>query len=273
MKKLFAFALCMVLMLSNLVIQAEAVTTNEQTNSRTTNQLTSAKVEVPENGKLTLEFLSKISSWKELVDTALPIDEDYGRISNREDFCVVMLIKEINKAFKYYNTKNVKINMKGLNIEGTDYERLNKKFENVINLFNREKSLHIVWESNIIGANLMQVMLRTVDTIEMRTGQKVALKLGTKYWESSLNEGSGKFGIVTDTECKTPGGFIVTVNGFSYLGWKKTYINESEYISYDELNEQEAKMEGWKGVMIHVCKENMDLGWVHLEDIAKFDCE
>ena len=77
MKKLFAIALVMDLMLSGITARAETVSPDTQPQSSEPQSSLTDFVETKEaeDGKITLELLQRITSWKELTNTAFSISD------------------------------------------------------------------------------------------------------------------------------------------------------------------------------------------------------
>lgn len=283
MKKLFAIVLGMALMFSSFTARAEAISLDTQTQS-TESQISltdSIETKEVEDGKLTLELLQQMSSWEELVNTAIPIsDSSYKHIENKEDFYTVMLINGINHKLSlpvYHSAEYISHGLGGIKLKEIDYDRLMQKYQTIIDIYNASDELQLVWNPKILNENYMQVDITSTNVIAMKhpatkVGQQVVLKQGATYWESAWNDGSGKYGIATDTNRYIPEDYIVTVNGFAYyLDESRTTIMESYYKPYDELGEQESDIKPWKFRMVHICTETTDLGWVYAEDVVRVD--
>lgn len=275
MKKLFALILCVVMM-SGLMVQAEAKSETKET-VRTKQEAT--KNEFKEE-KLTNEFFSKISSWQELKKIALPISGGYENIENKEDYWCVILIESIDKTVTapvYHDAEYVSAGLGGISLQEIDYDSLMNKYQKIIDIYNTTHQLQLVWNSEILNENYMQVKVNSTNAIEMnhpvtQIGQKVVLKKGAIYWESAGNDGTGKHGIATDTNYYIPDNYIVTVNGFAYYSDEtRTTIKESYHKSYNELGEQEYSIKPQEFRMVHICTETTDLGWVNAEDVIRLD--
>lgn len=254
MKKLFAIVFIMFFLLTSFNAQAEAADTNPNL-----------------DGKITLEFLNQMSSWEELVNTALPIWENsYNNIENKEDFYCIMLIKSIDAPMMlpiYHNEEYIKVGFGGIKLKEIDEDRLFLKYQQIINIYNVSNELQLVLESKILSENNMQFYVYSTNVIECENlatevGQLVKLKAGTNYWESCYNNGSGNHNVISE-DC------VVTVNGVAYMDENWTNVVESYYKPYDELVEQEIVIS--KRRMLHVCTESTDLGWVYAEDALRVD--
>lgn len=274
MKKLLAIALGMVIMLSGLTARVCAI-------SPDTLQAETIKVEEAENGRLTMEFLERMSSWEELVNTVLPIsDIIWDDIGNKEDLYCLMLIEGINKkktAHIYHNEEYVSLGLGGISLEEIDYYRFLRKCQKIIDIYNAYNDLELVWEPQILNEKYMQIDVKSTTEIDMsnpanQVGQKVVLKHDSIYWESAWHDGTGKHGIAADTNGYIPEDSIVTVNGVAYYSDEsRTDIVGNYYKPYDELGEQGVNIEFWELHMLHVCTETTDLGWVYPEDVVR--CE
>lgn len=275
MKKLFAFALVIFILISNCCIRAEAATTQQEGPYKTAD---SAYTEEEERERLKqpvyrLEIIKQLTSWDELVDAILPKNGDYAKIVNKEDYNLVMLIKNVNNTQLFSNTSNIKITLSGLSVEGMEYERFVQKCETVIDIYNQSNSLTLVWEPIVTDGKYMQIKIMSSDLVELEIGQKVAIKEDTQYWESSAKNGSGKYGVVEENNKDIPKGFIVTVNGCAYLDKNGKIVLESYYYPYNKMEGKKIEMKDCKNQMIHICTAQKDLGWIHVADIAKFDCK
>lgn len=85
-------------------------------------------------------------------------------------------------------------------------------------------------------------------------GQLAHIELGTIYWESSQNFGSGKSGVVSSKNIYIPDSCLVTVNGVAYLDDNGNIISSS----YGTTQ----KIEFRRKHMLHICANGIDLGWV-----------
>ena len=285
MKKLFAIVLSLTLIFSTFGVRAKSVTFDDPPLFHTASLNTSAEIDKQKelkDGKLTLEFLEKISSWKELVNTTLPISDNYDNIENKEDYYSVMLIRSLTKTrriYIYHDAKYVKATLGGINLKQIDYDRLMKKFQAIINIYNASNELQLVWESKILSENYMQVDVKSTNLIAFDypagiVGQQVVLKADSIYWESAWNDGSSRFGIATDDNCYIPEDHIVTDNGVAYLDKNRANVIKSYYKPYAELGEDEIDINFWKFRMLHICTETTDLGWVYAENVMRvIDCK
>lgn len=267
MKKLFAFALCMVLMLSNLVIRAEAVTTDTQAKLDTTETL---NVEEKDDGLYTLEILNGIHSWEQITDYILPIDVHYTGNETEEDLYIMVLVRDLDRLV---GVEEFSMSFKDIDLTQVDYGRLIQKFWAVTDIYNVSNKKHLVLEPKFLENDVMQINIQSVEAedenyITMKIGQKVVLKAGTRYWESTLRKGSGRYGTAEHKNNVIPKDLIVTVNGFAYLGINGKNIDGSLYIPYTELGKHEYELKPWQDRMVHVCTGNVDLGWVHLRDVV-----
>lgn len=283
MKKLFAIVLGTALMFSSFTARAEAISPDAQTQSPESQVHLTDSIETKEveDGKLTLELLRQMSSWEELVNTAVSIsDSSYKHTKNKEDFYTMMLINGINQKSSlriYHGAEYISHGFGGIELKKIDYDRLMQKYQTIIDIYNACNDLQLVWNPKILNEDCMQVNVTSTNAIAMshpatKVGQQVVVKQGATYWESAWNDGSGKHGIATATNSYIPEDYIVTVNGFAYyLDESRTTIMESYYKPCDELAEQESDIKPWEIRLVHICTETTDLGWVYAEDVARID--
>lgn len=232
-----------------------------------------------EDGKLTLEVLQQMSTWKELVNMTLPIsDNSRNNIENKEDFYCVMLIENINErsiATVYHDQEFISVGLGGIKRNEIDYERMMRKYKEIIRIYNESNKLQLVWETKSLSFDCIQVNVESTNVAELERpaimiGQKVILKEGTVYWQSAYNDGTGEFGVWTDEDC------VATVNGVAYYTDKtRTKIEECIYSTFDELGEKEdIYIETYKFRMLHICTKNSDLGWIYPEScVAARTCK
>lgn len=273
MKRLFATAILIVaLLLSSTRIDPVVVSAHAA-------DITTQSVTQGEE-KLTINLLKQMPSWDELVKTALPIsNEGYGNIENLEDRYSVLFIRALNEPMVapiYHNTKYIATMFGGIRLSTIDVGRLMEKFHTITSIYNGSNELQIEIEPTILNDTYMQVNVMSTNTKDLNNpatyiGEKVTLKSGTKYWESSWNDGSGSYGIATDDNPQIPDDFEVFVNGVAYLDEDRITILTSNYVPYSELENQETQIKVWEHRMLHICTENADLGWVYAEDVVSMD--
>ncbi len=282
MKKLLAIVLSMLLMFS-----ANA----RQDNIRKDNETLHLKVEQGfmatdlqkhqepklEDGKISIEILTQIASWEELQNTVIPISEiDASRITNKEDWYCVLLIQGISETktvTAYHNMEYVAMGLGSISIKEVDYDRLLTKFQRIIGIYNSDHELKLSWTVQIVNEQLAKVEVNSINLTEIdnpieEIGQKVEIKQGTLYWESAYDNGSGQYGIATDSNPYIPRDFIVTVNAVAYYtDENRTTVGESVYVDWDELGNPKNEIKLWKFHMLHICTQDTDLGWVYPEDL------
>lgn len=286
MKKLFAMVLVviMVMLLSSFNVRAETIEPSKQPQKC---DFTPSDILIPEtdegeekDGKITLEFLKQMSSWKELANTVLPIANIDRRKLKGEDWYSVMLIESLNKAPQtipiYHDAEYVHLCIGGISLQEIDHDRLMRKYQAIIYIYNASNRLQLVLESKILNEYYMQVDVQSINLMDLEhpataIGQHVVVKNGAKYWESSWNDGSGRYGIATDDNLYIPEDSIVTVNGVSYLDEVRTNVIESYYKPYSEVGDQKVQIETSKRRMLHICTETTDLGWVYAEDVVRIE--
>lgn len=279
MKKIFAGVLCvLIFMLSGYTVQAKDTSFEQDTSQASFEDVETKEANV-EDGKLTLELLDQIESWEELIKTGLPISYgDRANIGNKEDrYCVMLLetLNEKNTENVYHNQEYVSVGLGGIKLEEINYDRLLKKYQRIIDIYNESNNLHLVWEVKPLSFNCIQVDIESTNLIELSNtatmvGQKVILKPGTRYWESPLNDGSGEYGEVNKNNIYIPKDGVVIVNGFVYYkDDTRKKIVESYYKPYNELKNNECNIVLWNYRMIHICTETMDLGWIYPENVIR----
>lgn len=280
MKKLFAIALVMDFMLSGITARAETVSPDTQPQSSEPQSSLTDFVETKEaeDGKITLELLQRITSWKELTNTAFSIsDSNCNDTTNKEDFYCIMLITSINKrstAPVYHDEEYISQSIGGIRLKEIDYNRLMQKYQKIIDIYNTSNNLQLVWKTKLLNEEIIQVDIKSTNISDReqpvtQVGQKAILKNGAIYWESAQNDGSGKHEVATDTNHYIPEDYVVTVNGYAYYSDKsRTTISESYYTPYGELGGKECDIKGSEFRMVHICTETTDLGWVYAEDVV-----
>lgn len=297
MKKLFAIVLGIALMLTSFTATAGAVEpatksspmtlfpydSPEQETLEMIRRITDAEVnnEAIPDGKLTLDVIENWSgSWEEFVNMTLPLEPiNYAIIENVEDQYCVMLIRGINRKMSlpiYHDKEYVSLGLGGLRVKEVQLSRLLTKFHSIINLYNATNEFQLVWEPKMLSEEILQVDVNStnVERVEHPAqfiGQKVQLRKGALYWESSWNDGSGKYGMATDGNSFIPEDYIVTVNGCSYLDENWTNVTESYYTPYNMLGTQGLSIQTSKRRLLHICTETADLGWVYAEDVTRID--
>lgn len=95
-------------------------------------------------------------------------------------------------------------------------------------------------------------------------GQLARVELGTVYWETSQNFGSGKYGIVSNNNAYIPDDLIVMVNGVAYLDDNNNILSSSYGITQEI---EDIKI--YKNRMLHISANGVDLGWVHPVHLTK----
>lgn len=295
MKKLFAMLLVMALLVSGFTTQAFSVEpaavespmtlfpydspeqeTLEIIRRITDAEANSSKPAIPD-GKLTLDIIENWSgSWKEFVNYTVPLNLSYANIESVEDQYCVMLIKGINRKMVapiYHDEEYVKLGLGGLRVQEVTLSRLLHKFRAIIELYNRTNEFDLVWEPKMLSEKIMQVDIEStnVEWTEhpaLTIGQIVQVKKGAKYWESSWNDGSGKYGIVTDSNPYFAEGRVIRVNGVAYLDENWTNVLSSYYCPYSKLDGNTTQIDLSRR-MLHLCSGTTDLGWFYAEDVAR----
>lgn len=242
--------------------------------------------EVVENGKLTLELLSQMSSWDELVKTAIPISGSYRNIENKEDLYCVWLIESLNDKHLsvpvYHDEMYIAYGLGGMDLEEIDVQRMMSKFRTIIDIYNHFNDLYLMWDYDILNERYLSIDVHSTNYIWMcnparEVGQRVIVRPGAKYFESAWGDGSGKFGVVKFPDTFDigndifPESSIFTVNGVAYLDENWECVLESYYTPYSELGENEPEVSIWERRMLHICTENGDYGWIHAEDVMRID--
>lgn len=231
--------------------------------------------EVVEDGKLTLELLSQMSSWDELVKTAVPISGSYRNIENKEDLYCVWLIEGINNKHLsvsvYHDEMYIAYCLGGIDLEEIDDQRMLSKFRTIIDIYNHFNDLYLMWDYDILNERYLSIEVQSKNYIWMcnpvrEIGQQVRVRRNTKYFESAWGDGSGKFGVT-----KFPNDIIFTVNGVAYLDENWECVLESYYTPYSELGENEPEITTWERRMLHICTEDRDYGWAYAEDLMPID--
>lgn len=296
MKKLFAMLLAVALLFSGFTAQTalaiEPATvdspmttfpydspeqeTLEMIRQIVDTELSSTKPAVPD-GKLTLDIIENWpSSWEEFVNYNIPMNFSYSNVESKEDQYCITLIKSINHKMTapiYHDYEYVKSGMGGIKVQEVKLSRLIYKFHAIIELYNKTNEFDIVWQPKMLSEEIMQVDMEStnVEWLEhpaYAIGEVVQVKQGAKYWEASWNDGSGKYGIVTDSNPYFAEGSVLRVNGVSYLDDSWTDVLWSYCCPYTELNGDTTLLHLSRRRMLHLCSGTTDLGWFYAEDVA-----
>lgn len=257
MKKIIAVLGIVFMLSSTLAVQAEVTTSSNP---------------IPD-GRLTLEVLHQMESWEELYNAVHPISEDVlATIESNEDYYCVLLIEEINqrKTIPYSHDEEYVSSFLDIDLNKIELNRFIPKVAEIISVYNNSNDLHLVWEHWPLNKDYMQIYVDSVNALTRpatKVGQKVFLKDRTVFWESAQYDGSGKHSKLADNSF-VPEDCIVTVNGYAYYeNATRLAIKDSYYDPFCELNNQEPEILRKQPRMYHVCTEDTDLGWVHVEDI------
>ena len=257
MKKIIAVLGIVFMLSSTLAVQAEVTTSSNP---------------IPD-GRLTLEVLHQMESWEELYNAVHPISEDVlATIESNEDYYCVLLIEEINqrKTIPYSHDEEYVSSFLDIDLNKIELNRFIPKVAEIISVYNNSNDLHLVWEHWPLNKDYMQIYVDSVNALTRpatKVGQKVFLKDRTVFWESAQYDGFGKHEKITGNSC-VPKDCIVIVNGYAYYeDATRRVISENYYVPFDELTMQEPEISHKHPRMYHVCTEDTDLGWVHVEDI------
>ena len=234
-------------------------------------QIVDVETRVPKpavpDGELTLDIIKNHSgSWEEFVNYTIPITFGftYSNIECLEDRYCLMLIQDINHTMTasiYHDAEYVKLGLGGF------------KFQAIIELYNKTNELDLVWQPEMLSEKFMQVDVKStnLDWLEhpaLTIGEVVQVRQGAKYWESSWNDGSGKYGIVTDSNPYFAEDAVLRVNGVSYQDDSRTHILSSHYCPYSKLDEDTTQIDLSRR-MLHLCSDTIDLGWFYAEDVTR----
>ena len=280
MRKLFAIVLSVVMMFSVFNVSVKAVNL-EETAPVSTTEPTGVNAEITqeelEDGKITIKVIEKMCSWDELVNMVIPTKPVYAEIENKEDLYVVMLVDGITKQQEMENNEYFDLVIGGIKRQMIDLNRLMQKFQDIIDIFNQYHEIQLVLEYTILNETYMQVNVKSTNVKEVvipsfpHIGKFVILKDGATYWESSKNFGSGNFGVATDNNRHIPENYTVMVNGFAYFDESKINIVDFYYKPYNEVEVMEIKVKYIEQLMLHICTETSDLGWVYAGDVVCID--
>lgn len=279
-KNLFAIVLGLILALSSFSVRAvENIAPGTTQTPELQSSPSEDAAETVDNNQLTIEVMQEMS-WEELVNAASLIKVNYNETDRLEDYYTTWLISELTERMTvsiYHDMECISKNL-GFSIGNIDYNHLIQKYQCIIDVYNAYNNLQLVWETTISNGNFMQIDIWSTNVDELNhpatyVGQKVRLKEGATYWESSQNDGSGRCGIATVDNAFIPEDFVVTVNGFAYFDESRTEVLKSYYRPYSSLEGQEnaVKIIYYNRRMLHICTETIDLGWVYAEDVFAID--
>lgn len=249
MKKLFAMLLTFTLSisLSNVNVRAENISPS---NLRGT---------IEDNSSLTVNVMEELF-WEELVKKS-----EEEMIISEEDKYVSWLIDELDEIKPY-----VKYDIGGIDLKKVYGNRLMKKFQKVVDLYNDYFKLQVGMKSKIeddilqvefTSSNIKCIENRPISSIGQLAHVNLEGALGVIYFESSKNFGSGKYGILASFGNEH---IIVNVNGVAYLDEKGDIIS-SFYGCEKEIDTS-------KSHMLHIASKGIDLGWIHPNNLRKAYC-
>lgn len=107
---------------------------------------------------LTLEVLQQFQSWDELVNAVIPIDGNYNKVKNNEDFDCIWLIDTINKSTE---KSSYSFSRTMLHFEAFDFDRLMQKYQTIIDCYNRSNEIQLGWNSEKIDETSFTINVYT----------------------------------------------------------------------------------------------------------------
>lgn len=193
-----------------------------------------------------------------ISDVKIEITEE--GIENKYVNWLVEGIKDPRTIPTYHDTPYVSYCLAGISLEEVDYGWLMEKFQLVIDDYNSLHDLQLKMTSEITNEVYLSIEVKSTNLEYLekpvnRVGQLAHVELGTVYWESSQNFGSGKSSMVSTKNVYIPDNCIVTVNGVAYLDYKGNIL----YSSYGNMQ----GIQIWEKRMFHICANGIDLGWVY----------
>ena len=219
---------------------------------------------------LTLEQLATIPSWNELLNTVDNIDI----VANDEEWYCCWIINGIRHPQIipiFHNEPYLSKSYGGIKLKEINQQQFLKKLDYIFNIYNASNPLHLNWKHTVLNENFMQVDIKSLNADQGSAtylGQKVLLKEGSIYWESPEHDGTGRFGIVNETNPYIPADRKVLVNGFVYYtNERRENILKNSYCPFKELANSRLGINQGKYRMIHICTAETDLGWVWAEDV------
>lgn len=219
---------------------------------------------------LTMDFFKNVSSWEELLTTVDNIDV---ATDDEEWYCCWIINGIRHSQIKpiYHNQQYISKIYGGIRIKDINKEQFLKKLDYIFNIYNASNHLYLKWKHTVLNEYFMQVDIKSLNADQGSAtylGQKVLLKEGSIYWESPEHDGTGRFGIVNETNPYIPADRKVLVNGFVYYtNERRESILKNSYCPFKELANSRLGINQGKYRMIHICTAETDLGWVWAEDV------
>lgn len=263
MRKVVYYLIAISLFVLNLGIHAEAYYYVPETTEITKQQ----------KDKLSLYTIFDYEDFDDLLSYATELDSSSLSVIDRYTRDMIIGISQKKTAPLYHRihfvSAKVSVNHKLIDSLDWDY-----RFRAIIQLYNRSKNEDLRWRGKQLEDGTFQYCFDSVEYCQLQSqaseiGQTVRIIPGTKYFESAWFDGSGKTGIVTESNPYIPEDFSVIVNGVAYLDTNRNYVTEVIYDVSGNLSGTPIKI----GLprLVHVCtKDGTNLGWVYPEYITLF---
>lgn len=219
---------------------------------------------------LTMEFFENESSWDELVNT---VDNIAVAANDEEYYCCWIIDGIRHSQIKpiFHNQPYISKSYGGIRIKDINQQQFLKKLEYIFDIYNASNPMLLNWKHTVLNKDFMQVDIKSTNAdIGSATyiGQRVLVKEGSIYWESPEHDGTGRCGIVNETNPYIPANRNVLVNGFVYYtNESRESILQNSYSPFKELSNSTLGINQGKYRMLHICTADTDLGWLWAEDV------
>lgn len=244
MKKVFTiFAAFVMLTFLLPVVNARA----EEANPNTINDV--------DTSSLTLEYIED-SFWEVLV-----VHEKTRTEEDRYSHWLIAGINERNVIHIYGDEPYVSYSIGGIELEKVNYDRLIKKFQRIIDLYNYTHPLELIMVEEKLNERYAQVTVKStnleyIENPVCHIGDMAKVRTeNLTYWESAQYWGSGSSGVINKVITPT-----VKVDGVAYLS------DDGEVTEIDFNIENNIKI--WKRRMLHISIDEEVLGWVYSTDLV-----
>lgn len=255
MKKLFVLTFVLVMLLTGCTTRTNHTTPDIVSETPTSNE---EHFTQDDDGKITIDFLKSIQSWKELASQVVPISDDaYEHINNYEDLYCLQLIQEISKPMTaplYHNADFIELHLDYIELKYVDFSRLITKYDLIINLYNKDNELYLKWgiishSKDYARLDVYSTNLEYLDNPVTQIGQTATIQVNSNYWSDCQNYGSGKKNTVFPLDNQ------VIVKGVAYLDEKGNVVSRNF--------EENAEIHYGEEHMIYVSfTDGSESGWV-----------
>ena len=222
--------------------------------------------------QITMEFLQEQTSWDTLVRNTKNLELNPEEESSDYGCQSLIAILETFQNDNYYEIPEAfhfqyRIAIAGGGFESGDFLDKNEKYSKIVELYNESnpEKVYLTYQFPCTDTFEYSILTDTywVDKLKPRNmGEHVILREGASYWESSNNDGSGISNTITGSNVNIS---VFAINGVAYLNDARESVISSSYSPYGEILEEE--LDYGKPLMLHLCTDTTDLGWVHADDV------